>query len=128
VGSRLAGVLTLYWKPSRDESPLLAPAAPGLLSQSSRRAADGYAKLDTKVPSGGSDDPEHEDTTSRIAMSLTVAVVRRGAAALARATLVSSLLAKIQTTVETNAETKFAEAANVRKVLTYPMFCTGCDG
>ncbi len=78
--------------PSRDDSPLLAPAAPAFLSQSFRRAAGGYAKLDTRVPSDGSDDPEHEVSTNRKAMRIKVLIVP--------------------------AEIKFAEAPRLLKFLT----------
>jgi hypothetical protein len=46
---------------------LVAPAAPGLLSQCPRRAVGAYEKLATEVPSGGSDDPEHDAVTSTMA-------------------------------------------------------------
>jgi hypothetical protein len=87
---------------------------PGLLSQSSRRAAGGYEKLATKVPSDGSDDPEHEATISRIATRIPMPIVRP-AAVPARANLFSLLVAKVQTIAETNAETKLAERRTCTK-------------
>ena len=127
MGLRFAGVLTLYRKPSRDESPLLAPALPGLLSQSSRRAAGGYEKLATKVPSDGSDDSEHEATTNRTA-TCTPMPIARPAAVRAFANLVPLLVAKVRTTLRTSGETKLAEAPNLHKTLTCDIFCTACYG